>query len=130
MAKSAAFARIKSQVLAMVASIPEGRVSTYRSLGEHIDVMPRHVAYILTTLEEAEKAVLPWYRVVAEAGVLSAPSSGRAQTQRERLRQEGVEFASDRKLAQFAKVFIAAADLDSGIPQQSRPAAGTAGEAG
>lgn len=120
MGKSVAFARIKNQVLTMTASIPEGRVSTYRSLGEHIDVMPRHVAYILTTLEEAEKAVVPWYRVVAEAGVLSAPSSGRVQTQRELLKQEGVEFAGDRKLANFAKVFVAAADLDSGIAKQFR----------
>ncbi|HEY9735684.1 MAG TPA: MGMT family protein [Trichocoleus sp.] len=120
MGKCVAFARIKDQVLTMTASIPEGRVSTYRSLGEHIDVMPRHVAYILTTLEEAEKAVVPWYRVVAEAGVLSAPSSGRVQTQRELLKQEGVEFADDRKLANFAKVFVAAADLDSGIAKQFR----------
>ena len=52
MAKSPAFARIKSDVLAIVAAIPEGQVASAADLGRQIDVPARHVAYILTTLDD------------------------------------------------------------------------------
>jgi alkylated DNA nucleotide flippase Atl1 len=74
MGKSAAFARIKNQVLSMTFHIPAGQVSTYRSLAEHIDVMPIHVAYILTMLSLEEKDRIPWHRVVSESGVISSNS--------------------------------------------------------
>jgi len=41
MAKSAAFLRIRQQVLTLVAAIPPGRVCTYQSIGDHLAVMPR-----------------------------------------------------------------------------------------
>ncbi len=41
MAKSEAFARIKDQVLRIVAVIPESKITTYPSIGEHLAVMPR-----------------------------------------------------------------------------------------
>ncbi len=62
MAGSPAFARIKSDILVMVAGIPEGQVSTAADLGRQIDVPARHVAYILATLDEVERAVTPWWR--------------------------------------------------------------------
>lgn len=67
MAKSPFFARIKADVLTIVASIPEGGVVTFRDIGAHLDVMPRHVAYILTMLDEEERAAFPAGRVVAKA---------------------------------------------------------------
>ncbi len=73
MAKSAAFARIKKEVLALVEAIPSGKVSTYKAIGESLDVMPRHVAYILTTLLEVESEQLPWHRVVGDGGKITAP---------------------------------------------------------
>jgi methylated-DNA-protein-cysteine methyltransferase related protein len=118
MAKSAAFSRIKSQVLTIVQSIPSGRVSTYRSIGEHLAVMPRHVAYILTMLTEAERAVIPWYRVVAESGAISTPKQSRSTEQCEELAAEGIQFSGARSIANFTVVFIDASDLDSGIPPQ------------
>jgi methylated-DNA-protein-cysteine methyltransferase related protein len=120
MAKSAAFSRIKSQVLAIVQSIPSGRVSTYRSIGEHLAVMPRHVAYILTMLTEAELGEVPWYRVVAEAGSISTPKQSRSTEQGEALGAEGIQFSGAKSIANFTTVFIAASDLDSGIPPQVR----------
>ncbi|HIK13792.1 MAG TPA: MGMT family protein [Leptolyngbyaceae cyanobacterium M33_DOE_097] len=120
MAKSAAFARIKSQVLTLTYSIPVGRVSTYRSLGEHLDVMPRHVAYILTTLKEEEKADLPWYRVVSDNGAVSAPNPVKAKAQMELLAAEGVAIGPQKTILNFAAIFVAAPDLASGIPPQKR----------
>lgn len=120
MAKSAAFARIKSQVLTLTHSIPAGRVSTYRSLGEHLDVMPRHVAYILTTLKEEEKANLPWYRVVSEKGTISAPNPAKAKAQIELLAAEGIEISPQKTILNFAAIFVAAPALASSIPPQTR----------
>ncbi len=57
MAKSPFFARIKADVLMTVASIPEGGVVTFRDIGAHLDVMPRHVAYILKMLDAEERVV-------------------------------------------------------------------------
>ena len=39
MAKSPFFARIKADVLTIVASIPEGEVLTFRDIGAHLDVI-------------------------------------------------------------------------------------------
>jgi methylated-DNA-protein-cysteine methyltransferase related protein len=120
MGNSAAFARIKNQVLTMTSHIPIGRVSTYRSLGEHIDVMPRHIAYILTMLSMEEKDSIPWYRVVSDSGAISAPKTSKAMEQIEKLTAEGIEIDRAKKLIDFDRVFIAARNLDSGIEQQSR----------
>ncbi|UPY38134.1 MGMT family protein [Sediminicoccus sp. KRV36] len=65
MAKSPFFARIKADVLSIVANIPEGEVVTFRDIGAHLDVMPRHVAYILKMLDAEERAAFPAGRVVA-----------------------------------------------------------------
>jgi methylated-DNA-protein-cysteine methyltransferase related protein len=114
MGKSAAFARIKNQVLTMTSHIPAGRVSTYRSLAEHIDVMPRHVAYILTMLSLEEKDRIPWHRVVSDSGTISAPKTSKALEQIEKLAAEGMQIDRAQKIIDFDRVFIAAADLESG----------------
>ncbi len=121
MPKSAAFIRIKADVLNIVAAIPEGRVSTYRSIGAHLDVMPRHVAYILTMLTADEKARLPWYRVVADGGALGVPKfdhSGRSQA--ERLQAEGIDVLGKAIRFGFSAAMIEAGDLMSGVPKQRR----------
>jgi methylated-DNA-protein-cysteine methyltransferase related protein len=120
MSKSAAFDRIKNQVLTMTSSIPVGRLCTYRSIGQHLDVMPRHVAYILTMLSPEEKEGSPWQRVVADGGAISAPKTAKAVEQIEYLAREGIEVNKAKKVIDFEAFFIAAADLDSGIEQQYR----------
>ncbi len=74
MAKSAAFARIKKEILAIVEAIPNGKVTTYKAIGEALEVMPRHVAYILTTLAEDESEQIPWHRVVSDGGKITSPT--------------------------------------------------------
>jgi methylated-DNA-protein-cysteine methyltransferase related protein len=114
MPKSAAFIRIKNQVLTMTSSIPTGRICTYASIGQHLAVMPRHVAYILTMLSPEEKDGIPWQRVVADGGAISAPKTAKAVEQIEYLATEGIEVNKSKKIIDFEAVFIAAADLDSG----------------
>jgi methylated-DNA-protein-cysteine methyltransferase related protein len=69
--KSAAFIQIKAGVIEITSNIPVAQITTYSAIGEHLNLMPRHVAYILTTLSLEEKLELPWYRVVAEKGAIS-----------------------------------------------------------
>ena len=109
MAKSAAFARIKRDILTLTASIPVGKISTYKSIAVHLDVMPRQVAYILATLKEADRDTIPWYRVVAEGGVISLPNAAKAEAQIQHLQEEGIQFEGDRQIKAFKDVFIAAA---------------------
>lgn len=70
MAKSEAFARSKDQVIRIVATIPEATITTCRSIGDHLAVMPRHVAFILSQLEDEAKLDVPWCRVVYGNGSL------------------------------------------------------------
>lgn len=104
----------------MTVSIPAGLVSTYLSLGEHIDVMPRHVAYILATLSDAEREIVPWHRVVGEGGVISTSNRGRVRVQVERLKVEGIPFESTYQIRFFEDVFVPAVELSSGVPVQKR----------
>jgi alkylated DNA nucleotide flippase Atl1 len=70
MAKSKAFIGIKRDVCLIVSTIPAGRVTTFASIGTYMSVVPRHIAYILSTLTEEEQLTHPWHRVVGQAGKL------------------------------------------------------------
>lgn len=70
MSGSATYARIKADVFAIAARIPAGRVATHKQIGTHLKVMPRHVAFILATLDETERETIPWWRVVADGGAI------------------------------------------------------------
>lgn len=92
MAKSVAFARIRAEVIRLVALIPEGRFTTYGSIALHMNCNPRHVAQVLSRLTEEESARLPWQRVVAAEGRISRGMDPElAARQRELLVAEGVK---------------------------------------
>lgn len=117
------YARIKAQVLQLTAAVPVGRVCTFQSMGEYLDVMPRHVAYVLSQLDADEQQRVPWYRVVAADGSLGTPKQSRDGTsQAELLRAEGVSVRGNRVEPDFAAVCIAAEQLPSGLARQTRPA--------
>ena len=117
------FARIRKHVLQLTAAVPEGKVCTFQSIGEHLDVMPRHVAYILSQLEDSEKLVYPWHRVVSSDGSLGRPRRNPDGTsQAELLRAEGLVIAGQRVAIGFERVFVPADQLPSGLPRQRRPA--------
>jgi methylated-DNA-protein-cysteine methyltransferase related protein len=123
MPRSPFYARLKRDVLTIVGAIPEGRVVTYADIGRHLDAMPRHVAYILATLDDHERRLVPWHRVIAADGTLGPARRGSAgEKQREALRGEGVTVAPDGRLTDAATKLMAVADLASGVPPQQRPA--------
>ena len=106
MPRSSAFARTKSEVLAVVAAVPEGRVTTYGTIGRHLGVTARQVAYVLARLTDEESRGLPWYRVVASKGVVSSMKLGAVgRRQIERLRAEGVPVTPRNKVEDFDAVF-------------------------
>lgn len=89
--KSQAFARIRAEVLRLVALIPAGRFTTYGSLATHMNVVARHVAFVLRSLTEEEAAAFPWHRVVgADARQSQAMPPAVARKQRARLKAEGI----------------------------------------
>ena len=85
-------------ILATVACIPAGRVSTYGQIA-WIAGYPgraRLVGRVLGGMLEAGAAI-PWHRVINAAGQLSLPAfSEEHREQKRRLRAEGVVFENDR----------------------------------
>jgi methylated-DNA-protein-cysteine methyltransferase-like protein len=88
---SLAFARIRAEVLRLVALIPEGRFTTYGSIAVHMNVVARHVATVLGRLSEEESASLPWHRVVsADARISPNMDPKLAARQKRLLKAEGL----------------------------------------
>ena len=82
----------RAAVLAVVASIPEGRLASYGQVAllAGFPQRPRQVGMVLSGLPEGTD--LPWHRVVNARGYV--PSRGRwwgAMEQIGRLREEGIE---------------------------------------
>lgn len=90
--KSKAFARIRAEVIRLVGLIPEGMFTTYGSIAIHMNVMARHVAFVMSSLTEEEAAALPWHRVVsADARISPKMDAVLARKQRSRVRSEGMK---------------------------------------
>ena len=88
---SPAFARIRAEVIRLVGLIPPGKFTTYGSIAVHMNVVARHVAFVLSQLSEGEAAALPWHRVVASEGRLSQGMDATLRTeQQRRLEAEGL----------------------------------------
>jgi methylated-DNA-protein-cysteine methyltransferase related protein len=123
MPKSPAFIRIKADVLKIVSAIPPSHVTTFRSIGEHLDVMPRHVAYILTMLSPEEKTQIPWFRVVSDNTTLGVPKTAvNGKSQADLLGEEGILVSDNAIASTFERIFIPVAKLKSGVVKQTRPA--------
>jgi len=96
MPKSLAFARIREEVIRLVALIPQGSFTTYGSIAVHMNVQARHVATVLSRLTEEEAAHLPWHRVVsADARISPNMPAPTAAEQKRRLRSEGLKISMD-----------------------------------
>lgn len=65
---SSAFARIQVDVLRLAAKIPRGLVTSAQLLGQVIDVPARHVAYIISRLNEAQRDKHPVHRICGLKG--------------------------------------------------------------
>jgi methylated-DNA-protein-cysteine methyltransferase-like protein len=94
--------RLKARVLAAVAAIPEGRITTYGAIAQHLKVTPRQVAFILARLTAEESGRLPWFRVVGANGFVSSTKLGAVgRKQIQRLRAEGVAVTPRNKVEDF-----------------------------
>jgi methylated-DNA-protein-cysteine methyltransferase-like protein len=82
-----------SDIYAVVARIPHGRVATYGQVAQLAGIpgKARLVGYALSVL--ADK-IIPWYRVINSRGEVSPRAGGipADELQRLRLESEGVEF--------------------------------------
>ena len=106
MPKSPAFIQIKEGILEITSKIPVGRVTTYGAIGNHLNVIARHVAYILATLTFEEKQELPWHRVVADQGAITVSKlNARHRVQIEKLKQDGVKLTAQNTIENFDKLF-------------------------
>jgi methylated-DNA-protein-cysteine methyltransferase-like protein len=89
--KSPAFARIRAEVIRLVGLIPEGKFTTYGSIAIHMNVMARHVAFVMSRLTEEESIALPWHRVVsADARISPKMDVELHDQQKARLESEGM----------------------------------------
>ena len=106
MPKSSVLGRLKPRVLAVVAAIPEGRVTTYGAIARRLRATARQVAFILSHFTPEESATLPWFRVVAANGVVSTMKLGATgRRQIAKLRDEGVAVTLRYKVIDFDSVF-------------------------
>lgn len=105
MPRSLAFRKIRSDVLGATAVIPRGRVSTYAAIGGHLEVMARHVSYILAQMTEDERERVPWHRVVAKDGSLSDRNAARRKEQQALLEAEGHRIVGGKVAGVPSKLF-------------------------
>ena len=90
--KSAAFTRIRAEVIRLVALIPSGKFTTYGSIAVHMNVIARLVATVMRGLTDEESSALPWHRVVsADARISPNMDAELAAEQRRRPKAEGIE---------------------------------------
>ncbi len=90
--KSQTFVRIRAEVIRLVGLIPEGKFTTYGSIAIHMNVVPRHVATVMSHLTPEESANLPWHRVVsADARISPNMDAALARKQKRRLKAEGIK---------------------------------------
>jgi methylated-DNA-protein-cysteine methyltransferase-like protein len=105
MTSSSRATKLRSQVLAIVAAVPEGRVTTYGTIGRRLKAGARQVARVLATLTAEESRRLPWFRVVAANGVVSTTKLGAVgRRQIQRLRAEGVAVSPRNKVEDFSVI--------------------------
>jgi methylated-DNA-protein-cysteine methyltransferase related protein len=114
---SADFARIKDDVMAIAMAMPERRIMTFKAIGDYLDVMPRHIAYILATLPDVLAEVVPWHRVVPESGALGGSQH---QRRRQLLIAEGFMLSERGNLINLQQLIIGPSEVASGVSPQTK----------
>jgi methylated-DNA-protein-cysteine methyltransferase-like protein len=83
---------LTERICGVVASIPEGMVTSYGIVAA-LAGNPRGARQVVRTLNtQSSKRGLPWHRVINSQGKISLPAGGPAETQQRLLESEGVEF--------------------------------------
>ena len=82
---------IYQQIYEVVRQIPEGKVTTYGSIGRIVGCSARQVGYAMASTPTKQE--IPWQRVVNCQGCISPRSHGSPdQRQRILLEEEGIDF--------------------------------------
>ena len=90
--KSAAFSRIRAEVIRLVGLIPPGKFTTYGCIAVHMNVAALHVSFVMSRLTDEESAAVPWHRVVSSDARLSPKMpAALSRKQRQRLEAEGMK---------------------------------------
>lgn len=122
---SPAFARVKSEVMAVAHAIPPGRVTTYAAVAQFLDLTARQVAYLLALRNDEAREAAPWHRVVGEGGVLGKPRrNGFGESQADLLAAEGVTVDPDGRVLRFDALFFPITGATTGVipgPRGSGP---------
>ncbi len=114
------FARIKQDVLEILQSVPAGRLVTFKDVGAHLDVVPRHVAYVLAQLDPVEAGVIPWHRAVGETGAVALTADSLGRSQRDLLASEEHAIAADGRILDLAARMVDRSTLPHGVSRQTR----------
>ena len=121
-AKSPFFARIQQDVFKIMEAVPHGKLVTFKDVGAHLDVMPRHIAYILANIDALNCQIIPWHRAVAEDGILRTPKNDPlGQNQLTALQGEGIATAPDGRILDFGYHLCDVANLPHCVQAQTRP---------
>ena len=90
--QSAAFSRIRAEVIRLVGLIPPGKFTTYGCIAVNMNVAALHVAFVMGSLTGEESVSMPWHRVVCSDARLSPKMPAAvARRQRQRLEAEGMK---------------------------------------
>lgn len=89
---SPAFQAMKRALLEQLSAIPSGKVVALDQMAVAMNIPARHVAYLIAQLNEAERDLVPWHRLVPSGCTFPAEAkqSPRQVQQIGLLAQEGV----------------------------------------
>ena len=108
MMRAAAQVQIKTEILKLVRQVPSGRVTTFDAIAVRLKVPPRLVATVLTGLNENEREIVCWHRVVAQGGAIGR--GPHRDQQFARLVREGVLVAPAGVVQDLTRVCLTAFD--------------------
>ena len=128
MAGSPALQRIERDVLRLCSTIPAGRVCSYADLGAVIDVPARHVAYIVSRLDDATRQQYPVHRLVGAGGKLPS-NPAQAAAAAAQLAHEGIAIAKGAVVNLSKVLSIPNAQTDQ-LERRTRPPEHTRGQDG
>ncbi len=96
---------LRGRLLALLAAIPAGRVTTPEAIAAQLDAAPAWVRTAIGGLSEDELQMVPWHRVVAVGGAI-----GRGpwrETQFARLVREGIAVSPAGVVQDMGRVLLA-----------------------
>lgn len=118
LAIKATYTRMNADVLAVVRSIPAGRLTTVDAISTFLGVPVRHVTFLLARRFDADRESVPWHRVLAHRGALGRVlynAAGRSQA--DLLADDGVTVGYRGRVAEFnARYFEPSTETTGVVP--------------